>query len=170
MACRCEKNSRRMKHQYLADNSMGLEAQRIIGRAVSKQLGFPLEETEDLEDYGKFFQFDWINREKGIFGELKLRRVSRNAYRTTIVGEPKIKYALAHPENTYFFVFRFNDGLFFCHFKDIDTTQKPRLNIAKNGFREWVYDIPIEILKPLHELSFPEEHRDASAVSSPERP
>lgn len=155
MACRCERNNRRLRNQYLENNAMGLEQQRLIGKAVSKQIGITLEETGDIDDYGEFFYFDWVNEEHGIFGELKWRRVHKNAYKTTIVGEPKIKYALSHPDKSYFFVFRFVDGLYFCHFKDIDTKQKPRLIVAKEGsFREWVYDVPISILRPLHELSF----------------
>lgn len=144
---------------------MGLNQQRLIGKAVSKQVGFDLEETGDLDDYGKFFQFDWVNEEHGIYGELKWRKVKLHSYKTTIVGEPKIKYALAHPDKTFFFVFRFIDGLYFCHFKDIDTNQKPRLNIAKNGFREWVYDIPVDVLRPLHELTFELNSRETNTPS-----
>lgn len=154
MASRCERNRRRLRNAYLADNTLGLQQQRLIGKAVSKQIGLSLEETGDLDDYGEFFCFDWVNEEHGIYGELKWRKVKRNTYKTTIVGEAKIKHALSQPDSTFFFVFRFIDGLYFCHFKDIDTTQKPRLLIAKNGFREWVYDIPVDILRPLHELSF----------------
>lgn len=168
MASRCERNNRRLRNQYLADNSMGLEQQRIIGKAVSKQIGIDFKETGDLDDYGKFFCFDWVNEEHGIFGELKWRRVKHNSYKTTIVGEPKIKYALSHPDKSYFFVFRFIDGLYFCHFKDIDTTQKPRLIVAKGGdFREWVYDIPVSILRPLHELSFDLKCRETEDALPP---
>jgi len=161
MACRCERNRRRLRNSYLENNTFGLEQQRLIGKAVSKQIGLPLEETGDLDDYGEFFYYDWVNKEHGIFGELKYRRVKRNTYKSTIVGEPKIKYALANPDKTFFFVFRFIDGLYFVHLKDIDTKQTPRMLVAKGGhYRERVYDIPVDILRPLHELSFELKNRE----------
>ena len=146
---------------------MGLVQQRLVGKAVSKQLGFELFETEDIPEYGKYFNYDWVNAERNIFGELKWRKVRKNSFKTTIVGEAKIRYALAHPDNTYFFVFRFIDGLYFCHFKDVDTKQTPRLQICKNDYREWVYDIPVDILRPLHELSFETNDRETEDAHNP---
>ena len=160
MSARCEKQAKRLRSAYLKDNTLGLEQQRLIGKAVSKQIGFELFETEDLEEYGKFCCFDWVNAERNVFGELKWRKIRKNAYKTTIVGEPKIKYAMANPDKHFFFVFRFVDGLYFCHFEDIDKTQKPKLQICKNDYREWVYHIPVSILKPLHELKITDNEDD----------
>lgn len=154
MSCLAERQSKRLRHQYLANNEYGINQQKLIGKAVSKQLGIDLIETSELPQYGKYCPYDWVNETEDVFGELKYRRVKKDAYRTTIVGVPKIKYALSHPDKYFFFVFRFIDGLYCCDFKDIDLSQKPRLNEAKNGFSEWVYDIPIEVLRPLHEYNF----------------
>lgn len=154
MNSRCERQDRRLRNQYLSNNTYGIEQQKIIGKAVSKQLGINLLETSELPQYGKYCPYDWVNDTENVFGELKYRRVKKDAYRTTIVGVPKIKYALSNPDKYFFFVFRFIDGLYCCDFKDIDLSQKPRLNVAKNGFSEWVYDIPINILRPLHSYNF----------------
>ena len=63
---------------------------------------------------GGFHTFDYNNKEKTIYAELKSRRINHNKYSTAIVGQNKVEYARQHSTDTNHFVFAFhyNDGLY----------------------------------------------------------
>ena len=64
----------------------------------------------------KFAPFDFHTEDNSHFAELKTRRVCYNAYPTTLITTKKIDHAAAHPESTFFFLFRFTDGLYYIQY------------------------------------------------------
>lgn len=151
--------SRRRAYLKKDDIEEGIKKQRMIGQVVSKILGFDLLETADIHHYGKLFYYDWCNEEETIFGELKYRRnMYHNKYTTTIVGKHKIDYAKSNPDKKFFIVFRFDDGLYYVKVDELPIdTMKTRWNYAHSGYKEEVYDIPIEYLKCIDELAYGDE-------------
>ena len=47
-----------------------------------------------------------------LFVELKTRRIPHNKYPTAIIGANKIEIAKKNPDKTYWFVYKYQDGLF----------------------------------------------------------
>ena len=60
---------------------------------------------------GGFSTFDYDNG-SNIFVELKTRRIPHNMYPTAIIGANKVQAASKNPDNTYWFVYQYSDGLY----------------------------------------------------------
>ena len=55
--------------------------------------------------------FDYDNR-NNVFVELKSRRIRHDKYDTAIIGANKVEAAINNPNNTYWFCYMYEDGLF----------------------------------------------------------
>ena len=64
-----------------------------------------------LNHRGGYSIFDYDNG-ANIFVELKTRRIPHNQYPTAIIGGNKVLSASNHPENTYWFMYKYMDGLY----------------------------------------------------------
>jgi hypothetical protein len=110
-------------------------------------------ETTLIKDEDKFSIFDWHNKDKTIFVELKSRRLYKDKYPTTMIGTNKIKFCNDTIKSYYFF-FKFFDGLYYIKydkdlFKDFDIKYNVKINyrndVNKNEFRDFIY-IPVNKL------------------------
>ena len=81
-----------------------------------------------IKTHDKYALFDYENFDKSLFIELKTRRkCSSYTYTDTMIGLNKIDYCKNNKNNTYYFVFKFNDGLYYYKFDE-----RP-LNYRKGG-------------------------------------
>jgi hypothetical protein len=58
-----------------------------------------------------------MNREKTIFVELKTRTNTKDKYPTTMIPLSKVKIAESNPDKTYYFAFKFVDGIYYIQYK-----------------------------------------------------
>jgi hypothetical protein len=86
--------------------------------------------------------------------ELKTRLFEMARYPTTIVGVNKIKFAEEHPENDFYFCFRFTDGVFYSKYdaKVYSKFKKAKVERNDRGKCEKmeVIHIPIRSLVRIH--------------------
>ena len=72
-----------------------------------------------IKTQDKYALFDYENFDKSLFIELKTRRkCSSYTYTDTMIGLNKINYCKNNKNNTYYFVFKFTDGLYFWKFNE----------------------------------------------------
>ena len=91
--------------------------------------------------------FDFVSVNK--FIEIKKRNFDYSKYPDTMIGLNKINYAKENPDKEFYFVFVFNDGLYYWKYNDED-----KLNYRKGGrydrgyneIKDYCY-IPINLLK-----------------------
>lgn len=109
--------------------------------------------TTLIKDEDKYSIFDWHNKDKTIFVELKSRRLYKDKYPTTMIGLNKIKFCNDTTKSYYFF-FKFFDGLYYIKynkdlFKNFDIKYNVKINyrndVNKNEFRDFIY-IPVNKL------------------------
>ena len=95
---------------------------------------------------GEYHPYDFVCGDT--YFELKTRRCRKNTYPTTMVGFNKIKEAQNSPMNEYYFVFKFNDGVYYWKF-DPTKTYNPcvggRCDRGKPEYKDYYY-LPIEEL------------------------
>ena len=88
-------------------------------------------ETTLIKDEDKFSIFDWHNKDKTIFVELKSRRLYKDKYPTTMIGTNKIKFCNDTTKSYYFF-FKFFDGLYYIKYdKDLLSFYGSRVKKSK---------------------------------------
>ena len=91
--------------------------------------------------------FDFVSVNK--FIEIKKRNFDYSKYPDTMIGLNKINYAKENPDKEFYFVFVFNDGLYYWKYNNED-----KLNYRKGGrfdrgyneIKDYCY-IPINLLK-----------------------
>ena len=84
--------------------------------------------------------FDYDNG-SNIFVELKSRRIKHDQYDTAIIGANKVESALKNPDNTYWFCYLYNDGLFGIKF-DAEKFSKYERRMYSRGSRDDKNDKP----------------------------
>ena len=92
--------------------------------------------------------FDFVGENK--FIELKQRNLESSKYPDTMMGLNKIKYCEDKPED-YYFVFSFNDGLFYWKYNNEDELNYRsggRRDRGYNEYKDYCY-IPINLLKKI---------------------
>lgn len=99
----------------------------------------------------KFAPFDFVDDTNTVYVELKTRRNKRNQYPTTMVPESKIKKIVVG--NTYYFAFKFTDGLYYIKydkeiFDSFEIKQGGRYDRGRPEVENYCY-IPVELLQPL---------------------
>jgi len=111
-----------------------------------KQLVPNIVEIEDT-----FYPFDFRDEDNSIFIELKTRRNNKDKYPTTMV--PYSKILKIEEGNTYYFAFKFTDGLYYIKYeKDLFDTFEIKVGGRNDRgipeYNDYVY-IPVELLLPL---------------------
>lgn len=127
-----------------------LEADLSFGSS-GEERALPLLREEFGEDLiknpKKFARFDFHNKKKTLFVELKTRRVCKNRFDTTVVPLGKVNYAegkivkaLANKKEppTFYYCFQFTDGLFYVEHKKLQES-KPEIKDLKR------YDSPRQV-------------------------
>jgi hypothetical protein len=66
-----------------------------------------------LKQRGGYSVFDYDNVDEGqtMFIELKSRRIPHNLYPTSIIGANKVWTASQNPDRTYWFCYKYTDGI-----------------------------------------------------------
>lgn len=127
------------------ENDFGTQSQKQCHSELLK-LNPNLKEIKN-----KFAPFDFVDDTNTVFVELKTRRNKRTQYDTTMVPESKIKKIV--DGNTYYFCFKFTDGLYYIQydkqiFDNFEVKKGGRYDRGKPEIESYVY-IPIELLQPL---------------------
>jgi hypothetical protein len=98
--------------------------------------------------------FDYDNG-SNIFVELKSRRIKHDQYDTAIIGANKVESAMKNPDNTYWFCYLYQDGLYGIKF-DAEKFSKFDKRSYSRGERndhhnrpQLCYFIPTSLLSPL---------------------
>lgn len=97
--------------------------------------------------------YDYVNKNKDIFFELKGRNNTYNKYPTTMIGYNKVLECIKNKNNAYYFVFKFTDGIYYCKYskkllKKCDIRKGGRCDRGKAEYKKYVF-IPIELLKKI---------------------
>ena len=93
-----------------------------------------------------FHPFDfYLNDDK--YFELKERFNNYSKYPTTMIGKNKIEIASSNPDKEYYFLFKFNDGLYYIKYDDDKFSQYEistggRKDRGYNEYKSYCY-IPI---------------------------
>jgi len=95
--------------------------------------------------------FDYISECKTIYIELKGRKTAYNRYPTTMIGYNKILECEKNKNITYYFVFKFSDGLYYCKYskkllKKCEISIGGRCDRGRPEYKKYVF-IPINLLK-----------------------
>jgi len=56
--------------------------------------------------------FDYNNEAKNVFCDLKTRRIPHDMHLTAIIGANKVETARLNPQNKFFFIYKYSDGIF----------------------------------------------------------
>lgn len=84
--------------------------------------------------------FDYDNG-NNIFVELKSRRIKHDQYDTAIIGANKVDSAIKNPQNTYWFCYLYQDGLYGVKF-DAEQFSKYERRMYSRGSRDDKNDRP----------------------------
>jgi len=117
---------------------------------------------------GEYKVLDWSNTSKNIWAELKSRRISSSDYSTAIVGLNKVN-SCTDPNHKYYFFFKYTDGLFYIKYnktlfdsfdRNMEYKRSDNTDYARNASA--IVYIPIQLLKPVANISFDEKkHSDS---------
>jgi hypothetical protein len=80
--------------------------------------------------------------------EIKSRRFNHNKYKTTMIGKNKIDFANKYPDNTFYFVFVFEDGIYYYKYNIEDKLTSAiggRWDRGIDELKKYIY-IPINYL------------------------
>ena len=96
-----------MRKSIQKDLKFGLDSEKACKSAIEEIVGCKLSKTTC------YHSFDYENKEKKIFVELKTRRNKKNAYPTTMIGMNKIEKAIKFMQEGYvvYLAFCFSDQL-----------------------------------------------------------
>ena len=130
-----------------ADINFGLTNETIVMEQLNKHFNI------ELQTLGTYSEFDFIDTKSSTVYELKTRRVNVNSYNTTMIGLNKIKFIQSRPEYNAYFVFKFNEGVYYIKydndlFKKFMTKVSGRTDRGKNEFSPYIY-IPVNLLTKL---------------------
>lgn len=97
--------------------------------------------------------FDFVNDSSTVYVELKTRNLSRQTFPTTAVSESKVLIAKSNPAITYYFAFKFDNGLYYIKYnqKLFDTFEAKlwgRHDRGKAELNDYVF-IPVGLLTKL---------------------
>ena len=130
-----------MNKQKVDDLLMGSKNEDYAADIIKNYLNL-----KDLNKLEKYDPFDFYNKEKDIYFEVKSRRVNHNKYETTMIGYNKIIEAKKH--KTVYFIFIFNDGNYYYKFNSVDNFDISiggRCDRNKSEYKDYYY-IPISKL------------------------
>lgn len=83
--------------------------------------------------------------------EIKSRRCNHDKYKSTMIGKNKIDFANKNTNGFFYFIFVFEDGIFYYKYNPLDkfeTTIGGRFDRGRNELKPYFY-IPIENLQKL---------------------
>lgn len=101
---------------------------------------------DELIKLSKFHTMDFKSDNK--YFEIKSRRFNHNKYETTMIGKNKIDYAQKYNDNTYYFIFVFEDGIYYYKYNINDKLEcyiGGRKDRGKSEYKPYYY-IPINYL------------------------
>ena len=122
------------------DVTYGLEKEQEVKSLLENKF------DTKLEKLSVFDPMDFKDN-KGNFFEIKSRRCNHDKYPTTMIGINKINEAKDHPDNNYFFVFVFLDGVYYYQYDGMYMVQAGgRNDRCKNEYKPYAF-IPVSMLK-----------------------
>lgn len=116
----------------------------LVKKKIEEYFNIKLKHTKEYDIY------DYVNANKDTFFELKGRSNKYNKYPTTMIGYNKIKECIKNKNNSYYFVFQFIDGLYYCKYTEellskCEIKRGGRCDRGRPEFKQYVF-IPIELL------------------------
>jgi hypothetical protein len=101
----------------------------------------------------KYSPFDYNNAGNTTFVELKTRNNAKNKYPTTMIPLSKVKIAEKNPSKTYYFAFKFTDGLYYIQydknlFDTFEVKEGGRWDRGRPELNQYLY-IPVNKLTAL---------------------
>ena len=91
------------------DLEVGLRSEKVLHPRIAALVGEP------LTLLGGHSVMDYANTSKTIYAELKTRNIPSTRYLTAMVGKNKIEFC-NDPTKHYYFVFCYNDGVFYIKY------------------------------------------------------
>jgi hypothetical protein len=98
----------------------------------------------------RYSPFDYNNEGNTIFVELKTRNNAKNKYPTTMLPYSKVKIAEANINKTYYFAFKFTDGIYYIQynknlFDTFEIKEGGRWDRGRPEMNRYIY-IPVDKL------------------------
>lgn len=129
-----------------SDLEWGLKQEKKIKPVLEEYFGYELEDTPQNDT------FDYINSQEKVVIEVKSRKINKNQYPTTMVGDNKWRKAKKLKEDGWeiFFVFNFRDVKCVYEFDNQDILRKTggRTDRGKREIKYYRF-IPISDLKDI---------------------
>ena len=97
------------KMNQAADLSYGISREVSLHNQIEELVG------DTVERKGGMSVFDYNNKAKTVFVELKSRRIKHDAYNTALIGLNKIE-ACINPDVDYYFVYSYLDGIYYIKY------------------------------------------------------
>jgi hypothetical protein len=129
------------------DLAFGKKSEMSLHKKIEKLVG------DEIEWKGGMEVFDYCNRGKTIYAELKSRRIKHDDYATALIGLNKVE-ACTNPDVDYYFVYSYLDGVYYIKYDktvfstfEVDTSyQRSDRGDCLNKPSAVVY-VPVEKLK-----------------------
>jgi hypothetical protein len=134
---------------FASDYSFGTQSELTNHKVIEGFFKTPLERV------GGMAIFDFVNKGKTVYADLKTRRIPHNMYPTAIIGGNKIEYAQANPNSDYWFIYQYTDGMYAIQYEKelFDTFEKRDYQRGErsdyNRGSQNCYFIPHEHLKKI---------------------
>jgi hypothetical protein len=99
-----------------ADLSYGISREVSLHNQIEELVG------DSIERRGGMSVFDYSNKAKTIYVELKSRRINHDQYPTALIGLNKVEFC-SNPEVDYYFAYSYLDGIYYIKYdKDLFAT------------------------------------------------
>jgi hypothetical protein len=130
-----------------ADLSYGVSREVSLHNQIEELVG------DSIERKGGMSVFDYTNKAKTVYVELKSRRIKHDDYATALIGLNKVE-ACTNPDVDYYFVYSYLDGIYYIKYDktefatfEVDTTyQRSDREDCPNKPSAVVY-VPVKKLK-----------------------
>jgi hypothetical protein len=98
-----------MKRTQADDLKYGMSMERRTKSRIEQLVG------EEIILGGGYNTFDYHNKTKTVYVELKSRRICHDDYPTAIIGKNKVDFC-TDPSKEYYFVYNYNDGIYYIKY------------------------------------------------------
>lgn len=129
------------------DIAFGKKSEMSLHTKIEKLVG------DTIEWRGGMETFDYSNRGKTIYAELKTRRIKHDDYDTAIIGLNKVE-ACTNPDVDYYFVYSYLDGIYYIKYDKtlfstfvVDTSYQRSDRLGCSNRPSAIVYVPIKNLK-----------------------
>jgi hypothetical protein len=134
---------------YQEDREFGLKNESSVADAIATLFG----DAKPIHSEKRYDPFDYYTEGKTHYAEVKTRRNTYKKYPTTLITAKKVRIAAADPTAEYYFVFNFEDGMYYIKY-NAETFAAFECKEFKRFSRRGIYDQPADhIYIPIEALT-----------------